>query len=260
MRKKLQLPDVTLVISETMENKLAKLAVEDCLYQAEFGGGVLVLTNDPKAYPFKECRFHIFPGQISKMQWARAMWFTVPPLVHTSHMLMIQWDSWVWNADLWKDEFLQYDLIGAPWWYKDGKNVGNTGFGLKTTRLARYIRDRRMQFPCDTGTEDDLLCRTYRPRLEAAGFSWAPERLAHEFSTECCPPSEDHKSFGFHGAFRFGMALADQHVRLLERARLMFESPYLTKDGSYIMKAFCERHPEIVKELVEEQGSIQAAE
>lgn len=251
---KLKLPDVTLVISETMELRLASMAVEDCLRAVEFGGGVLVLTNDPDQFHSKEYQFHKFPGQIDKVAWARAMWFIVPALVHTSHMLMIQWDSWVWDISKWTDDFLGYDLIGAPWWYPD-RNVGNTGFGLKSTRLARYIHDRREQFPCNTGTEDDLLCRTYRARLEQAGFVWAPESVAHRFARECNPPSQDHRAFGFHGAFNFGLVL--DHDRLLERARLMFQSPQLTQPNNYIMNGFCDRNPEIVNELLDEERAME---
>lgn len=250
---KLRLPDVTLVISETMEVRLAAMAVEDCLRQVEFGGGVLVLTNDPDQFRSKECRFHKFAGQIDKVAWARAMWFTVPPLIHTSHMLMIQWDSWVWDTSKWTDKFFDYDLVGAPWWYSD-RNVGNTGFGLKSTRLARYMHARREQFPCNTGTEDDLLCRSYRAQLERVGFTWAPERIAHQFSRECNPPSPDHRAFGFHGAFNFNLVL--DHDRLLERARLMFQSPQLTQPNNYILKGFCDRNPDIIKELLDEENNF----
>lgn len=237
-----------------MELDLARLAVKDCLDKVDFGGGVLVLTNEPDKFPFDECYFHVFKEPITKVGWARAMWFVVPPLVHTSHMLMIQWDSWVWRTEKWKPQFLDYDLIGAPWWYTDGKNVGNTGFGIKTSRMARYIRDRRWDFPCDTGTEDDLLCRKYRPKLEQAGFTWAPEWLANEFSRECCPPNDDHLAFGFHGAFNFGYVL--EHDQLMERARLMFKSPYLMKPANYILKGFCEKNPDIVREVLEEDRKL----
>jgi hypothetical protein len=37
------------------------------------------------------------------------------PHVATSHVLVIQWDGYVVNADLWDDDFLRYDYIGAPW-------------------------------------------------------------------------------------------------------------------------------------------------
>ena len=33
----------------------------------------------------------------------------------TSHCLIVQSDSFVVDSDLWKDEFLDFDYIGAPW-------------------------------------------------------------------------------------------------------------------------------------------------
>ena len=42
----LKLPDVTLVLIETREHALAKLALEDCEARAEFGD-ILVFTDRP---------------------------------------------------------------------------------------------------------------------------------------------------------------------------------------------------------------------
>ena len=243
----LKLPSVTLVMIETREHELARLAVEDCLRVAEFGD-VLILTDQPKHFPFKGCRFHSVPDFPDKLGWARSMWYDVPPLLRTSHMLGIQWDSWVIDPAMWRDEFLNYAYIGAPWWYKDGKNVGNSGFCLKSTRLARYLAKNRDKFPCDTSVEDDLLCRKYRPALENVGFRWASEKVAYDFSFEGCAGNKPTKHFGFHAAFNFGWVL--DHDRLLKRAQLMFQSPYIQE--SYIGKSFCEKNPDIVKELLEE--------
>ena len=146
---------------------------------------------------------------------------------------------------MWSDEFLKYDYIGAPWWYKDGKNVGNGGFSLVSTPLKRYIFDRRWEYPCDTAVDDDLLCRTYRPRLEDAGFRWAPEPLAHDFAFECCRPSPDSRHFGFHAMFNWPYVLP--HDRLLDRVGVALKSPYIR--DSYIWRTFAERHPQIITEI-----------
>jgi len=249
--KKLQLPDVTLVMIETREHELAALAVSECLDKADFGD-VIVLTdhNYPERLVWHRSgvRFHRVPDWPDKVGWARSMWYDVPPLVRTSHMLCIQWDSWIWTPEMWRDEFLGFDYIGAPWWYKDGKNVGNSGFCLKSTRLARYLRDRRDQFPCDTHVEDDLLCRGYRPKLEDRGFLWAPERIAYDFSYEGCgADSKPTKHFGFHGAFNFGAVL--DHDKLLQRARLMIHSPGIGNPDGYIMRAFRQKNPGVIEEL-----------
>lgn len=232
------LPDVTYVMVETLEHNLARLAMEDCLSKVSFGE-VLLLTDKPEHFDGMcyqanghkkpvNIRIHVVPNWPSKIEWCRANWFTVPPLIRTSKILFCQWDAGVWNPNDWSDEFLEYDFIGALWQWHPAKRVGNTGFSLKSTRLARYIYDRRDKYPCDTNIEDDLLCRTYRPSLEDHGFTWAPESVAHRFSFEGCGPNprpqlESH--FGFHGAFNFNKVFT--MPQLEERAKLMAESKYI---------------------------------
>lgn len=242
----LKLPEVTLVCVETREHPLAELAILNCIGAAQFGE-VLVLTDEPLNFSYlgKNARFHQVPDWPNKMGWSRSWWFDVPPLLRTSHTLNIQWDSWIWDASMWRDEFLRYDYIGAPWWYKDGKNVGNGGFSLVSSRLKRFVADRRAKYPCDTSVDDDLLCRKYRPELEGFGFRWAPEAVAHDFAFECCRPSPTSKHFGFHGMFNWPVVL--ERDRLFERLIMAFESKYVR--GSYMMQAFCERHPQIIEEL-----------
>jgi len=155
---------------------------------------------------------------------------------------------------MWRDEFLSYDLIGAPWWYRDGKNVGNTGFALKSTVLARYIRDRRQKYPCDTSAEDDLLCRTYRRDLETAGFKWAPEAVAHDFAFECCRPSPTSQHFGFHACFNFGEVL--DRDRLVERTKIMLQSKYITNPNGVIWKAFSQKYPALIAELSDDHRNL----
>lgn len=247
---KLQLPDVTLVCVETREHALAYLAIEDCLKVADFGD-VLILTDKPNAFTQLAntyaggIRIHSVPDWPEKLGWSRSWWYDVPPLLRTGQTLNIQWDSWIWDPSMWNDNFLYWDYIGSPWWYKDGKNVGNGGFSLVSTRLKRYLRDRRAQFPCDTAVDDDLLCRKYRPALESAGFMWAPESVAHAFAFECCRPSPTSRHFGFHAAFNFSEVLPRE--RFLERVRLMAKSPYITNPNGHIWKAFSQKHPELIE-------------
>lgn len=258
----LQLPDVTLVLVETREHALASLALQDCLRAARFGE-VLVLTDKPEKFPLdftstqnKYVRFHKVPDWPTKLGWSQSWWFDVPPLLTTAFTLNIQWDSWIWDTSMWSDEFYNYSYIGAPWWYKDGKNVGNGGFSWVSTVLKRYIRDRREKFPCDTAVDDDLLCRKYRPALEEAGFVWAPERVAQQFAFECVRPSPTSKHFGFHAAMNFNEVLP--HDRLVERAQLMLESPTISKTA-YIMEAFCKKNPALMQELLTQNQQVKGA-
>lgn len=253
---KLKLPDVTLVMVETREHELARMAIEDCLRVAEFGE-VLIVTDLPDQFKYittdQNIRFHTVPDWPDKIGWSRSWWYDVPPLLRTSHTLNIQWDSWISDVSMWRDEFLDYDYIGAPWWYKDGKNVGNGGFAIISTRLKRYIADRRDKYPCDTAVDDDLLCRKYRPALEDAGFVWAPENVAHDFAFECCRPSTTSKHFGFHAMFNWPDVLDPEQLET--RLALAYKSPYI-RDG-YMMTALRQRHPAIIeKQLETNDGGI----
>jgi len=247
---KLNLPEVTLVMVDTREHTLARMAIEDCVDKVDFGD-VLILTDKPEEFASLKCkpRIHVVPDWPDKRGWSRSWWFDVPPLLQTSQTLNIQWDSWIVDATMWRDEFLDYSYIGAPWWYKDGKNVGNGGFSLVSTALKRYIRANRAKFPCDTAVDDDLLCRTYRPQLEDLGFVWAPEKVAHDFAFECCRPSASSKHFGMHALFNWPEVL--EHERLMERLEIAVRSPYITNPNGVIWKAFSQKYPALLAELAQ---------
>src|SRR5580765_1911744 len=247
----LQLPDVTLVIIETREHELAQLALQDSERQATFGD-VLVLTDRVAQFKRPGRRVVAVPDWPTKQGWSRSFWYDVPLHVHTSHSLCIQWDSWVVDPSMWRDEYLQYDYVGAPWWYKDGLNVGNGGFCLRSTSLLRYVRKHRAQFPCLTDLDDDLYCRKYRPSLEHAGFEWAPENLALQFAFETTRPDPTARHFGFHAAYNFDYGCAGSEERLLERARLMARSGYATRSNKYIWEGFAKKCPRIAEQALEE--------
>jgi Protein of unknown function (DUF5672) len=248
---KIKLPDVTLVMIETLDHELGRMAVENCVEKADFAE-VLIFTDRPSE--FYDCRVIPVKNWPSKLDWCKANWFLVPKHVHTSHILFCQWDAGIWDASMWRDEFLAFDFIGSPWWHPT-KNVGNSGFSLKSTRLARYIYDHRADYPCVSETEDDLLCRTYRPRLEEKGFVWAPENVAYDFAYEGCDGKPPSRHFGFHALFN--MPHVFDRDDLFTRLEFAMESPYISK--SYMMKTFCDKRPDIIRDFVD-RNKLQAAE
>lgn len=243
----LRLPDVTLVLIETREHALARLALRDCLRHVDFGD-VLVFTDrlDDFSGPG---RVKYVPDWPDKMGWCRHHWQEVAPYVGTSHTLAIQWDSWVVDPGMWRKEFLEYDYIGAPWWYKDGMNVGNGGFCLRSTSLMRYLRKHRDRFPCTNTLDDDLLCRKYRAALQEEGFTWAPDSIALDFAFEVVRPIPNSRHFGFHASYNFGYGCGGDMQRLLERARLMIKSKYLTEQHTYFWNGFCNKNPGVAEAL-----------
>lgn len=248
----LKLPDVTLVLIETREHDLAELALKDCEAKVEFGD-VVVLTDRPSQFLRADRRVIAVPDWPEKIGWSRCFWYDLPLHVRTSHALCIQWDSWVVHTDMWREDYLQYDYVGAPWWYTDGMNVGNGGFCLRSSKLMRYVRANRDRFPCVVDLDDDLYCRKYRQGLQAAGFEWAPEPIAYAFAFEVVRHDPTSRHFGFHACYNFGFGCEGDEERLLARARLMAQSPYIT-DKSTRWEGFVKRHPELA--YLKEEESV----
>ena len=204
--------------------------------------------SHPNCWP----RFVTVPDFTDKLGWCRSNWYDAPPQLRTPYVLQIQWDSWVWDPTQWTEKFYDYDFIGSPWWYKDGKNVGNTGFSLMSTRLKRFLNANREKFPCNSVAEDDLLCRGYRLELEKYGFTWAPEELARQFAFECVRSPAHPRTFGFHGAFNFNEVLS--YSALIERTKLMLQSDYITNPNGVIWRAFMHKNKDLVDMLLLESG------
>jgi tetratricopeptide (TPR) repeat protein len=190
----LTLPDVTLIVIDNVAHDLARLAIEDTLKQVT-PAEVLQWTDLPgKAHP--SAKAMPMGGARSMGAYERTLWQEAPSQIRTSHVLTVQWDGWVLNGDCWDDLFLQYDYVGAPWWWHPDKRVGNGGFSLRSIGLMRFLAANADRFPI-ASPEDDTLCRRYRSALEAEGFRWAPEPVAARFSFECSKPAA-HPTFGFH--------------------------------------------------------------
>lgn len=120
----------------------------------------------------------------------------------TSHVLIIQHDGYVVNPTAWDNSWLGYDYIGATWFYKDGMNVGNGGFSLRSKKLCELIAERGV---VDCHPEDHVICRDHRKWLESFGIKFAPEEVANKFSIEAygvsfLPGANKYNGqFGFHG-------------------------------------------------------------
>ena len=196
--KRPELKDVTLVCVDTTERAaLGERAVVKSLEQCGFGA-VKFLTHEPH-------RQHasVIPP-IKGMAGYSA--FVVNELwkhFETSHCLVVQWDGYVLNGLGWRDEFLQYDYIGAPWhqWHI----VGNGGFSLRSRRLCRYLAEH--PFGDNPHPEDNYICFRHRQALEKAGFKFAPVNVGDKFAFEgrsyngvewAGVPLEWRGQFGFH--------------------------------------------------------------
>jgi len=226
---KLNLPDVTLVVVDTKSHQLTRVAVDKCLKVANFGD-IHIHTNQSEHFKDLNHKHEINRIPVFKDKYAVGiyLWAMVPSIIQTSHFLFIQWDSWIINPAAWTPEFLNFDYIGAPWWYDDGYNVGNGGFSLRSTRMTQFVADNYCLYPHPFArNEDDLLCRAYRGSLEHKGFKWAPAALAFRFAFERLIP--ENKPFGFHGIFNWHRVLTpDELSRHLGIAK---DNEYIKQSG-----------------------------
>jgi len=215
---KLALPDVTLIIVDGVEYARAKAALLHCTSLCNFAEAK-VLTHLPGEDHF---RHQIQPIE-SIYDYSEFVIKELANYFATSHVLMAQWDGFVWQTAMWSDEFLQYDYIGASWPQEIAQRaVGNGGFSLRSKKLYRALLDLRRRYSLEDMTqrltqndicedkfvghsipEDNLICKIYRPTLEQQyGIRFAPADLADRFSIETNAGSPWFgTSFGFHGHF-----------------------------------------------------------
>ena len=128
--------------------------------------------------------------------------------IETKFVLNFQHDGFIFNTGAWKDEFLNYDYIGAVWpivnWgeYLKGSDrvsffgVGNGGFSLRSKKLLEAL-SKEETIKDSFHPEDFYVCSLHREMLEEKyGIKYAPRHIAEEFSVE---RGELTNQFGFHG-------------------------------------------------------------
>ena len=124
-----------------------------------------------------------------------------------THVLIIQWDSFILHPELWTNDFLQYDYIGAVWPHHPDTPVGNGGFSLRSVKLLEVLESPAIT---KRHAEDFCICVDNKATLENQfGIRFAPKSIAEQFAVE---RSSWHPAFGFHGFFNFGKALNPQEL------------------------------------------------
>jgi hypothetical protein len=222
----IKLPDVTLVAYEVRAHDLMALTMRDAMEKVEFAKAILWTNQTIDSLPDVE-QIGV-SARTPKIHSALVMWYSMPKYVNTSHILNIEWDSGIHLPEMWDDEFLKYDYVGAPWPWHTNHRIGNGGFSLRSHALMEFLSDHVEQFPV-AYPDDDILCRNYRDALIDHGFTWAPEELANKFSFERAAP---HKTFGFHGLFNFPTIYGDGY---LDRAKLVPETFHARPEWNEMM-------------------------
>ena len=213
MKKKIQLPNVTLLTITSTELDMTNLSMKISLQNIDFADAKFVSHEVPKKkYP--DINYILLKKKIDITEYNRIVIEDLHKYFNTSHCLILQADSFVVNSDLWKDEFLKFDYIGAPWPNKIKVNsdlildvkknpVGNGGFSLRSHKLAKVtakINYNSLNFPIKS--EDIIICHYLYKEMTEQGIHFASPKLASQFSMENISHLYDqdvNSVFGFHG-------------------------------------------------------------
>jgi Protein of unknown function (DUF5672) len=225
---------VTLCAADSIHPALAARALDISAARCAFADAIL-FTHE--AVPTSRARTVLIPRLQSKQDYSAFMIKQLVDHVATPWVLVIQWDGYVLDAAAWSETFFNYDYIGASWpFHTDGMNVGNGGFSLRSLKLLKVLADARFEFLPDVN-EDNLICRTYRPLLEAQyGIRFAPADVAARFAYEHVRP--DRPTFGFHAAFNMWRHVDDD--TMMDMVRALDVRTFTASEVMQLFMAYCE--------------------
>jgi len=245
----LDLSAITLLCVETRDPALAHFAIQKCTKHARFGRVVLITDLDRPSKRAGDFEQDEAIDRLSGIEYVQA-----PPINTTkdysdllltgllqyvagTHVLIIQWDSFILHPELWTNDFLQYDYIGAVWPHHPDTPVGNGGFSLRSVRLLEALESPKVT---KRHPEDFCICVDNKALLESEfGIRFAPSNFAEQFAVE---RTEWHPAFGFHGFFNFGKVLKPHE--LTEFLQLLPDA-YLGGVDTYdLMQYLIEHHNE----------------
>ena len=213
MKKKLKLPNISLLaIAHKKDVDQTQISMKISSENIDFGAIKLLTSAQPKIkYPDIE---YVPIKPMNLEEFNKTMIEDLHKHFETTHCLFVQADSFVVNYKLWKDEFLKYDYIGAPWSdelvinenlvLNVKKNpVGNGGFSLRSRKLLRTtakIDYDSLKFPLKS--EDVVVCHYLYDKMIEEGIKFSPPKLASQFSIENVNNLYGQNLdsvFGFHG-------------------------------------------------------------
>lgn len=214
--QKLQLPQVTLVAMTSVNVTATIKAMEYSMKGIDFGDAVLITHKKPFGLP-KTIRYSHTSKLTNIDDFNYKMVYELGDHIKTEYALIVHADGFVVNPQMWRDEFLDYDYIGAPWplpkegdttTYRDiyGNicRVGNSA-GIRSKRLMDFPKKANVPWEGEYAFgkmwfyEDGFICCKIRHLLEAEGMRIAPLDVAKYYSHEqMIPEVQGITPFAFH--------------------------------------------------------------
>lgn len=190
-----RLGDVTLVAVSDVKMAETTLAMSNSLDQIMFNRALLITSTDFVPTDSRITTIRVDNGFTSVDDYDNFIAKKLADLVDTKFVQIVQWDGYVLNGSAWSDEFLNYDYIGAPWYWKPESM--NSGFSLQSVKLLKELQKQEYE---KITPYDLTLFNNYRAALETNGFKFAPSTLSSKYSVENQPYDGQ---FGWHGCNPF---------------------------------------------------------
>lgn len=143
--------------------------------------------------------------------WNKAVIYELPKYIDTEFLILIHADGYIINPQLWRNEWLSYDYVGAPfplptddYSYKDVRGVvqrvGNS-VSLRSKRLIDLAPALGLEWKPFHGfyNEDGFITVNNRHIYEENGMKFAPLEVAKYFSKEHeIEENKNINTFAFH--------------------------------------------------------------
>lgn len=181
------------------------------LTNKDFDGHKRALDKSQEVIEFGAVKL-IWDDKIKSIDdWNYKIIYELHNYVQTDYAMLVHADGYVINPDAWRDEFLDYDYIGAPWPLpRDNYSYRTPGGELIRVGNSVSLRSKKiLELPSRLGlewkpyygntNEDGFLCVHNRTSLESEGIRFAPLDIAKYFSREHnIPENEGIETFAFH--------------------------------------------------------------
>jgi hypothetical protein len=198
MIQNIKLDNVTLLTMSTIDIENHVKALMFSSENIEFGEIKLITDKKPENLPSKIKYEHTEPiNNIN--EWNHRIVYNLTDYVTTDFAILIHDDGFIVNPNSWREDFFNYDYIGAPWSHKhlldrDGNiiSVGNS-VSLRSKKLLDIPKKNNMSWvPYDGNfNEDTQICVWNRDLFLDNGINFADFEIAKYFSHEEILPDYD---------------------------------------------------------------------
>lgn len=191
----INLPNITLVALTSVRVESTIKALQYSMKGINFGKVKLLSDKEPNDLP-KNILFEPTEKSSSIDEWNYNIIYNLPKHIDTDFALLIHDNGFVVNPNSWKENFLEYDYIGAPWpkpndnfSYRD--NLGNVirvgnSVSLRSKKLLDIAVNKNLEWKSFHGftNEDGFICVNYRHEYLLEGCKFADLEIAKYFSHE----------------------------------------------------------------------------